>query len=64
MRLTDFWERMDQALGAGYSRSWAADFHIDELGGLTAEQALNQGIDTQIIWRAVHAVLELPHNQR
>lgn len=64
MRLTDFWDRMEHALGAGYARSWAADFHLDQLGGLTVDQALASGQDTLVVWRAVHAVLELPHNQR
>ena len=64
MRLSDFWERMDVALGAGYARSWASDFRVDLLNGLTVDEALAQGIDTQIIWRAVHDVLQLPANQR
>ena len=59
MRLTDFWERMDQALGSGYSRSWASDFHIGDLDGRTVDQALIDGEDTQVIWRAVHKVLNL-----
>lgn len=64
MRLSDFWERMDVALGVGYARSWATDFRVDRLNGLTVDEALAQGIDTQIIWRAVHDVLQLPANQR
>jgi len=59
MRLTDMWERLDEALGAGYARSWAVDFHIPELSGRTVEQALADGEDTQTIWRAVHQTLEL-----
>ena len=59
MRLTDFWERMEQALGAGYARSWAADFHVPSLGGRTVDQALAQGEDTQTVWRAVHQTLDL-----
>lgn len=59
MRLTDFWERMEAALGAEYARSWAADFHVQDLQGRTVDQALQQGEDTQIVWRAVHKTLEL-----
>jgi hypothetical protein len=59
MRLTDFWERMENALGAGYARSWAADVHLASLEGRTAAQALEDGIDTQVVWRAVHEALEL-----
>lgn len=59
MRLTDFWERMEQALGASYARSWATDFHIPDLAGRTVEQALADGEDTLVVWRAVHKTLGL-----
>jgi hypothetical protein len=59
VRLTDFWDRMEQALGAGYARSWAADFHVPALGGRTVDEALSQGEDTQAVWRAVHQTLDL-----
>ena len=59
MRLTDFWDRMEQALGAGYARSWAADFHVPALAGRTVDHALAQGEDAQLVWRAVHQTLDL-----
>lgn len=64
MRLTDFWERMERALGAGYARSWAADFHVAGLGGRTVDEALAAGTDTLDVWRAVHETLELPAKYR
>ncbi len=64
MRLTDFWERMEQALPPGYARSWAHDQVLAELGGRTVEQALEQGEDALVVWRAVHRVLELPAKDR
>lgn len=59
MRLTDMWERLEDALGPSYARSWAADFHIPELAGRTVDQALADGEDTLVIWRAVHQTLQL-----
>lgn len=64
MRLTDFWERMEAALGPTYARSWAADFHIPALEGLTVEQALAKGEDTLVVWRAVHQTLGLEAKYR
>ena len=64
MRLTDFWERMELALGAGYARSWAADFHIPDLSGRTVEQALADGEETLVVWRAVHKTLGLEAKYR
>ena len=64
MRLTDFWQRMDEALGASYSHSWAQDVHLASLKGLTVQQALDSGWDTKEVWRVVHAALKLPAADR
>jgi len=55
---------MDLALGSGYARSWAADFHVPELGGRTVNLALAEGEDTQVVWRAVHQTLGLAAKYR
>ncbi|TDC57048.1 DUF3046 domain-containing protein [Jiangella ureilytica] len=64
MRLTDFWERMEHHLGAGYADSWARDYVIDGLGGRTVHQALAAGEDTKVVWRAVADALRLPPSDR
>ena len=53
MRRTDFWERMGQAFGTSYAQSVAKDQTLTELGGRTVLGALAEGIDPQVIWRAV-----------
>jgi len=55
VRLTDFWERLEQAFGAPYARSLAADHSFADLGGRTIDEAIAQGIETATIWRAVVA---------
>jgi hypothetical protein len=64
MRLTDFWHRMEKALGAQYARSWAADFRIASLEYRTVDQALSDGEDTLVVWRAVHQELNLEAKYR
>ena len=64
MRHTEFWTRMDEALGAGYSRSWARQFVMGDLGGRTAQEALDDGIAPKDVWAAVWAALELPARER
>ena len=64
MRLTEFWRRLEEAVGPAYARSWASDHVITELGGRTVLQAIDAGIETVDIWRAVHATLELPAKDR
>ncbi|QCX27760.1 DUF3046 domain-containing protein [Nocardioides jishulii] len=64
MRHTEFWARMDEALGEGYSRSWAELFVIADLGSRTATEALAAGVPPKEVWRAVWSVLELPERLR
>lgn len=60
MRLTDFWERMDEVFDPTYAPSWAHDFALPELGGLTVTQAIDSGVETKEIWRAVCANVQVP----
>ncbi|MEI8260408.1 MAG: DUF3046 domain-containing protein [Actinomycetes bacterium] len=59
MRLTDFWERMNEVLGEPYAHSWARDVVLPPLG-LTVDQAVERGVDTVVIWRAVCTVIDVP----
>lgn len=59
VRLTDFWERMETVFGPAYARSWAHDVVLPVLG-LTVDEAIDSGIDTKDIWRAVCAATEVP----
>ena len=60
MRHTEFWERMDAALGPAYAHAWAEQFVIGELGSRTAQEALAAGVPPKQVWAAVWRVLELP----
>lgn len=64
MRHTEFWARMDDALGDSYARSWADLCVISDLGGRTAAQALAAGVPPKEVWAAVWRVLELPATKR
>ncbi|GGK27522.1 hypothetical protein GCM10010124_20130 [Pilimelia terevasa] len=55
MRLTDFWQRLDEVFGPGYAASVAADQVLLQLGGRTVVQALDEGVPTVTVWRAVCA---------
>jgi hypothetical protein len=64
MRETEFWQRMDTHLGPAYSRVWASQQNLAALGERTVDQAMSDGVDTKIIWRAVWEALQLPHSER
>jgi len=64
MRHTEFWARLEVALGPAYARFWAEATVMAELGGRTASQALAAGVSPKEVWAAVHRTLELPASER
>ena len=64
MRHTEFWVRMESALGSSYARSWARRHVIAGLGERTPVEALEAGADPKEVWRAVHEALDLPARDR
>ncbi len=64
MRHTEFWARMEGALGPAYARSWAEAHVLRELGERTVLEALSSGEQPKRVWRAVWSELELPAHER
>jgi hypothetical protein len=64
VRHTEFWARMEAALGPSYARAWAEQFVLGELGGRTVIEALAAGEPPKAVWAAVWRVLHLPDSQR
>lgn len=64
MRHTEFWARMEHALGAAYARTWAEQQVIAGLGGRTVTEALDAGEPPKAVWGAVWRALGLPPSER
>jgi len=64
VRLTEFWQRMDEQFGSTYAQSVAKDYVIAGLGGRTVMQALADGENVKLIWRAVCAAFDVPERLR
>ena len=64
MRHTEFWARMEHALGPAYARFWAEQQVLSTLGGRTVLEALDAGESPKSVWRAVWERLELPAADR
>ena len=64
VRHTEFWERMDHALGQASAHSWATLTVLSGLGGRTAQEALDAGVAPKEVWAEVHAFLGLPPTMR
>jgi hypothetical protein len=64
MRHTEFWARMEQALGPSYARTWAREHVLADLDERTVEQALDAGVSPKRVWAAVWQTLGLPASER
>ena len=64
VRYTEFWARMDAALGANVARFWADQQVLSELGGRTVIEALDAGTPPKAVWAAVWRALELSPTDR
>ncbi len=64
VRLTDFWTRMRSHFGESYADSLARDHVMARLDGRTATEALEAGVDTKAVWRAVCDEFGLPARER
>jgi hypothetical protein len=64
MRHTEFWSRMEAALGPAYAKPWASQYVLADLGGRTVQEALRAGADPKEVWRAVWVALDLPATER
>ena len=64
MRLTVFWQRMNEQFGERYADSVAKDYVLAELGGRTIEQALADGESAKTVWAAVCVTFDVPQRLR
>jgi len=64
VRLTAFWEKMRAQFGETYAESVAKDYVIAALGDRTVNQALADGEDAKVVWRAVCDAFRLPERVR
>ena len=64
MRLTEFWARMREQFGDVYAESLAKDYVLSNLGGRTVNEALADGEDAKVVWRAVCDTFNVPDSLR
>ncbi|HEY2193063.1 MAG TPA: DUF3046 domain-containing protein [Actinomycetospora sp.] len=64
MRLTHFRQLMADEFGAVRAGSISRDHVFSALEGRTVEQALEEGEEPRVVWRAVCAEFEVPAERR
>lgn len=63
VRLTEFNELVEGQFGAVRGRSLLLDHVLAGLGGRTAAQAIEDGVDPRDVWRALCADFDVPRDQ-
>ncbi len=64
VRLADFWRLMDEEFGRPRARL-LADHHVfPELGGRSAQEALDLGREPKVVWDAVCEAMDVPPERR
>jgi hypothetical protein len=63
MRVSELWTAVGDEFGEAYGRTLVHDLSLDELGGLTAEQAIAKGLDSRAIWLALCRAADVPQNR-
>jgi Protein of unknown function (DUF3046) len=56
--------RMREQFGDVYAESLAKDYVLSNLGGRTVNQALADGEDAKVVWRAVSDTFNVPDSLR
>lgn len=63
MRLTQFRELVVERFGSVRGASLLVDHVLTGLGGRTAEQAIEDGVDPRDVWWALCADFDVPRDQ-
>jgi len=63
VRLTEFRELVEVQFGAVRGSSLLVDHVLTGLGGRTAAQAIDAGVEPREVWRALCADFDVPRDQ-
>jgi hypothetical protein len=64
VRLREFWQLVDEVLGAAEGRELVGTLVVSALGGRTPAQALQDGDEPRDVWHAMCDALEVPERAR
>jgi hypothetical protein len=60
VRLSEFWLAISDEFGEAYGRVLTSDLVLEEVGGLTATQAIKAGVPVRAIWIALCRATDVP----
>jgi hypothetical protein len=64
VRLQEFWSRLAEQFGSTRAETVARDHFFSSLGGRTAVEAIDAGVDVRRVWLAICEEYEVPKKLR
>ena len=64
MRRSEFAELADHVFGPSLARTYTHDLVLEEIGGLSAAEALERGVAVRAVWNALCDAMEIPEAAR
>ena len=64
MRRSEFTELADHVFGPSLARTYTHDLVLEEIGGLSAAEALERGVAVRAVWNALCDAMEIPESAR
>lgn len=64
MRRSEFTELADHVFGPSLARTYTHDLVLEEVGGLSAAEALERGVAVRAVWTALCDAMEVPESAR
>ncbi|WP_114855284.1 DUF3046 domain-containing protein [Brachybacterium sp. YJGR34] len=64
MRRSEFTELADHVFGPSLARTYARDLVLEQIGGVSAEEALERGVAVRSVWTALCDALDVPESAR
>lgn len=64
MRRSEFTELSDHVFGAVLARTYRQELVLEEFGGLSADEAIDQGEPVRRVWTALCDAMDVPEHRR
>jgi ribulose 1,5-bisphosphate carboxylase large subunit-like protein len=64
VRRSEFTELADHVFGPSLARTYTHDLVLEEIGGLSAADALERGVAVRAVWTALCDAMEVPETAR
>lgn len=64
VRIREFWLLVEEVLGRANGRAAATELVLTAIGGHTAAEALDLGVEPRVVWHALADEMDVPEQRR